>query len=330
LGYTLRSGGAKGADQAFERGASKKDIFYSKDATEKTLKIAEEIHPNWKAVKGANDKATKFIQGLMARNTNQVFGRELDVPVDFVLAWTPDGITHYSNRTIKTGGTGQAIDMASRKGIPVINMAKTDWREQLMAVLAEIGVKEAPVTRAMFASKEGIVISYPKTINIDVEGYDYQFDTNKLKEIRKVFDPDEEDNTITDGRKFKTDDGERFLEEYGMTDKQYEYALKNEQVLADLVHTGQWGWSDENIEYETISKAIDRLLADNAIITDINQGVLFNEFEEIQEFTPERRKEILSNFASKYDITEQQALNYINEALLRDRENVINKLKECF
>jgi hypothetical protein len=115
-----------------------------------------------------------------------------------------------------------------------------------------------------------------------------------------------------------------------MTDKQYEYALKNEQVLADLVHTGQWGWSDENLEYETISEAIDRLLADNGIITDINQGVLFNEFDEIQEFTPERRKEILSNFASKYDITEQQALNYINEALLRDRENVINKLKECF
>jgi|GEM_PF-605775 len=117
-GYTLNSGGAKGADSAFEAGAgNSKQIFYAKDAVEVTRNIAREIHPNGKNLK-------QYALDLMARNTNQVFGRDLKSPVDFVLTWTRDGATTSSERSIKTGGTGQAIDMASRKGVPVFNLAK--------------------------------------------------------------------------------------------------------------------------------------------------------------------------------------------------------------
>ena len=128
-GYTLRSGNAKGADTAFENGAGEqKEIFTSKDATDRTRTIAREIHPNPSAL-------GKFAIDLMARNTNQVFGENLDSPVDFVLVWTPDGAVSTETRSMKTGGTGQAIDMASRKGIPVINMANKGWGDELRNVL---------------------------------------------------------------------------------------------------------------------------------------------------------------------------------------------------
>jgi hypothetical protein len=143
LGYTLRSGGAEGADVAFEAGADAnagmKEIYRPGDATDLTRAIALEIHPNPKAISHP-DRAVTL--DLMARNTNQVFGRSLDKPVDFVLAWTPDAAetakeTGYQREGIPdTGGTAQAIRLASLKGIPVINMARPDWRTRLDAVLA--------------------------------------------------------------------------------------------------------------------------------------------------------------------------------------------------
>jgi len=129
LGYTLQSGAAGGADTAFEAGAgASKQIFTTRDATDTTRAIAKEIHPNPAALK-------PYPLNLMARNTNQIFGENLDSPVDFVLAWTPDGAESSADRSIKTGGTGQAIDMASRKGIPVINMAIPGWGLRVKAIL---------------------------------------------------------------------------------------------------------------------------------------------------------------------------------------------------
>lgn len=127
-GYTLRSGGAIGADKAFEAGAGKKEIFYAKDATPTTIAIAREIHP-------APNALGEFPLKLMARNTNQVFGRNLDSPVDFVLAWTKDGAESAKQRTRSTGGTGQAIAMASMKGVPVINLANEGWQTRLREIL---------------------------------------------------------------------------------------------------------------------------------------------------------------------------------------------------
>jgi hypothetical protein len=124
-GYKLNSGGAAGADSAFENGANAArsndgptpDIFKAKDATDQTRKIAKEIHPAPGALSG-------YVLNLMARNTNQIFGRNLDTPVDFVVLWTPDGAETAAETSRKTGGTGQAIRMASLKGIPVINIQK--------------------------------------------------------------------------------------------------------------------------------------------------------------------------------------------------------------
>lgn len=128
-GLTLQSGGAQGADRAFEAGAgANKRIFYSKDATDETRTIAKEVHPAPKRLKPRG-------LDLMARNTNQIFGANLDTPVDFVLVWTPDGAETAAETSIKTGGTGQAIRLADGKGIPVINMNKPGWEGRLRDVL---------------------------------------------------------------------------------------------------------------------------------------------------------------------------------------------------
>lgn len=131
MGYTLRSGAASGADSAFEDGAGeKKEIFtpwegfggrqtpYS-SPTREAMDVAAAVHPSWQ-------KLTNAVKLLMARNSHQILGLDLRSPVDFVVCWTPDGAELEQDRTLATGGTGQAIALASRWGIPVFNFANPD------------------------------------------------------------------------------------------------------------------------------------------------------------------------------------------------------------
>ena len=112
-GYTLRSGGAKGADKAFEGGASYSssglvDIYRPEDATEDAIAIASLYHPNWGA-------CSEYARKLHGRNSMIMLGQELDKPVDFVVCWTLHGAV--------AGGTGQALRMAKALGIPVYNLS---------------------------------------------------------------------------------------------------------------------------------------------------------------------------------------------------------------
>lgn len=133
-GYILRSGGAGGADTAFESGVQSlenKEIYLpwpmfnnhpsarhgvSLDA----YTMAESFHPNWPACSHA---AKKF----HGRNCYQVLGVTLDKPVDFIMCWTPDGKV--------AGGTGQALRIALSNDIPIINFFHNDWNEQLHDLL---------------------------------------------------------------------------------------------------------------------------------------------------------------------------------------------------
>lgn len=131
IGWHLYTGGAEGADKAFMDGINDIDMmtvfipwdgfngYSSNDGPVTPVKtmapsiqsqaysIAEEYHPNWGAVSvGA--------QPLMARNSFQVLGPDLESPVDCVICWTIDGKV--------TGGTGQALRIARGHGIPIINL----------------------------------------------------------------------------------------------------------------------------------------------------------------------------------------------------------------
>ena len=139
-GYCLRSGGADGADQAFERGVLNSKHIYLPwknfcgnksirfPPKPKAFEMASEIHPNWNYLK----HGAKL---LHARNMHQVLGDNLDIPSDFVLCWTPDGAESESQTSRTTGGTGSAIRLADRIGIPVVNLFNKGWKDKLGDIL---------------------------------------------------------------------------------------------------------------------------------------------------------------------------------------------------
>lgn len=128
LGYTCNSGGAEGADSAFERGAVvNRQIFLPWDGFNRKYVLAmnklhgegsyivppfnkelvRKYHPKPSLLTGSGWK-------FMSRNSYQVLGLDLNTPVDFVLCWTKDGKA--------TGGTGQALRIAQDRSIPIFNL----------------------------------------------------------------------------------------------------------------------------------------------------------------------------------------------------------------
>jgi len=125
LGYCLRSGGADGADTAFEVGCDRvegeKQIFlpWKKfngnksnyfEPPEKAFEIAEQYHPGWQHLKQGAKR-------LHARNSQQVLGPNLDEPADFVVC--------YTNKN--KGGTLQALRIAYCYKIPVFNFIDKEY-----------------------------------------------------------------------------------------------------------------------------------------------------------------------------------------------------------
>lgn len=120
-GYTLRSGHAQGADQAFEKGCDKaggsKEIYlpwrgFENSKSElvvsnpKAFAIASTFHPRYPYL-------SQGAQKLQARNSHQVLGKDLNEASDFIICWTKDGKG--------SGGTGQAIRIANYYKIPVFD-----------------------------------------------------------------------------------------------------------------------------------------------------------------------------------------------------------------
>lgn len=116
--YCLRSGGAPGADIAFQKGSTHKQIFLpwagfngNKGADfivpKVNVEFVRKYHPKPNSLSEAGLK-------LMSRNSYQVLGLELNDPVEFVICWTKDGKA--------SGGTGQALRIAKDYNIPIFNL----------------------------------------------------------------------------------------------------------------------------------------------------------------------------------------------------------------
>lgn len=121
LGFVLRSGGAVGADKAFERGAKSAKVIYRPEHVSRWhLEHAKKYHPAW-------SKCDDFAKRLHARNSAIILGPALDWPVKFVICWTEDGLA--------SGGTGQGIRIAEDLNIPVYNLNREGDPEKLMKVL---------------------------------------------------------------------------------------------------------------------------------------------------------------------------------------------------
>ena len=132
--YILRSGGAEGADTAFELGAGdKKEIFLpwkgfnnSKnkfiEIPKKAYEIASEFHPVWNTLKD-------YVKALHARNSLQVLGKDLNTLSDFIICWTKNGSM--------IGGTAQALRIAKAYDIPIFNLAIEKDKERILKKIEE-------------------------------------------------------------------------------------------------------------------------------------------------------------------------------------------------
>lgn len=124
-GYTLRSGGAEGADKAFEFGVTeiaRKIVLRPKHATKAAEEMASKVHPMWSA-------CNEYVRKLHGRNAQIVFGENLDSPVDFVLAWTLNPLV---------GGTSLGINLAKRANIKVFNLAKPEETAAFVEFLSSV------------------------------------------------------------------------------------------------------------------------------------------------------------------------------------------------
>lgn len=106
VGFTLRSGGANGMDQAFEDGADLKEILKPADATKKAIDYASNFHPAWY-------NCNNYVRKLHGRNAQIILGKNLDSPVLFVLYWSFND---------KKGGTALGLSIARANNIPVIKV----------------------------------------------------------------------------------------------------------------------------------------------------------------------------------------------------------------
>lgn len=131
-GWTLRSGGADGADSAFEEGAKESARFHNElpkmeiylpwknfnknpsplfEPTKEALELASQFHPAWW-------NCSYGAKRLHARNGHQVLGLDLKTPSEFVVCWTKAALFQ--------GGTAQAMRIATHHKIPIYNLANKD------------------------------------------------------------------------------------------------------------------------------------------------------------------------------------------------------------
>ena len=133
-GFTLRSGGAQGADTACERGCDflngTKEIYipwsnfngrkfregviipFQDEKWEEAYKIASKYHPAW-------ERCSEGAKKLHMRNVAQILGSDLKSPSRFVICWTKNGSGQ--------GGTGQALRIAKAYNIPIYDLGLYDF-----------------------------------------------------------------------------------------------------------------------------------------------------------------------------------------------------------
>ena len=130
--WWLSSGGAQGADTAFQQGVQtstrpgRLEVWRPEHVKPLHLEHAARFHPAW-------DRCSDYARKLHARNSIIILGPELDRPVQFIMCWTPGA-------TI-SGGTGQALRIARELSIPVYNQANPCILDHLKSTLDRLGAQ---------------------------------------------------------------------------------------------------------------------------------------------------------------------------------------------
>lgn len=139
LGYIGRSGGAEGADSAFQEGAqlSGKSLFdvylpWGKSGHDKNIimlnpqkfqnyqqavELASQVHPAW-------DRCSDAAKKLHSRNVYQILGNDLRTPSKVCILYAEPRGTY----SVK-GGTNTALQLALMHKVPSWNLYKKESRE---------------------------------------------------------------------------------------------------------------------------------------------------------------------------------------------------------
>jgi hypothetical protein len=379
LDYIARTGDAAGSDGVVRTYGKigNVEVFTKEDATDLTREIAREIHPNPDAL--SNDGLD-----LMARNTKQIFGESLDSPVDFVLVYEPSGYEGAGQRP-ERGGSNQAIDMAYRKGIPVINLALDNWENKFNDLLQELSKRpvvksvrkkakpketkstqvatsqtstvapsaiQSTPTKSIEDIVKNAVIDILQKLGVDSRSMPQTTPAKNINLMGSVV-MSIIDDWVKEGKATSTVRNPEYHKTFYKGDGVYRtdngslvevkhkglVKLENNRIYGSEVNLskeefaqkegyGTWMNFIEKSKYagKSLLKGYEVHYYEVKYVGDAGPM-----FKDLKEFTPKEKERILNNFALKHKMSKMFAENYINDALvLRDRNFVISKLKECY
>lgn len=154
-GWTLRSGGATGADSAFQKGVTNYDQIFITEKTKimnknkkgiviKDKKIISDamymihslqLHEKWEFL--INNPTQNETVALHTRNIFQILGEDLKTPVKMVVCWTKDGAKTLEETSANTGGTRTAIRLANKMGIPIFNLKNEEDLNKILKFIID-------------------------------------------------------------------------------------------------------------------------------------------------------------------------------------------------
>ena len=161
-GWHLASGGAQGGDSAFAQGAppDKRTIYLpwqrynghhdpscvplTPSQLSACMDVAAPLHPAW-------NRCSTNVRRLHARNAAILLGPDLDRPVNAVVAWTKAGAV--------TGGTGMALRIAEKHGIPAFNLCTLVDDGKEARLFAGVPARGVVFGRRLCAAAVGTVTS---------------------------------------------------------------------------------------------------------------------------------------------------------------------------
>lgn len=144
--FIVYSGNAEGSDIAFQTGSNGNCVLilpwknFNRDKYDHSKSIAkydcgdtpegndsiDKFHP-------FPDKLSRGAKRMMCRNYHQIHGYDIYQRVSFVVA-----CANTDNKGKIIGGTGQACRIAESLNIPIVNIRKEGWKEELTEIVRGI------------------------------------------------------------------------------------------------------------------------------------------------------------------------------------------------
>lgn len=140
MGYTLRTAGGNGLEEAFEKTTETKEVYLPwrnfNNRQSKFTRNMPEANDVVRPFAPSFDTLKPAVQAIIASKAHTVLGKDLKSPIQFLITYTADGCETVGNKTAKTGFSGTSIAIASSMRIPVFNLKNADAVDRLKQYLS--------------------------------------------------------------------------------------------------------------------------------------------------------------------------------------------------